>query len=502
MGECNRSVDARDGRTSGRRFVYSLVIGTGVGLVAVTSVVLPVSAQTTDLCSRFGTPTATGAVASADLLEISGLVASGVHDDVLWAVNDRGGGPIVHALSLDGADLGPYRVPGVRVVDWEDIAVGPGSADGTTALYVGDIGDDRGTRDTVSIVRVAEPDASPDGNGGNLAAPEVFRIRYADGPGNAEALLVDPDTGDVVIVRSEADGTASVHEVARRDLTTDGVIEARAVGALALAPGTSPLTDGITAGDVTRDGELVLLRTVDGVLAYGRDGGSLADALTSEPCAAPAADEPAPQSLAILPDGSAFVTATEVAGAIGRGELPPGSASPLNTVEIAAAATPPVTTEPSTAPDTVVPDTAPPDTAAPDTAAPDTAAPDTAAPDTAAAAAAPDTTLTPGGTAPSTVDSSSDDEGGLPVALIAVGVGVVLALLALLLVIRRRRSRPLPGSAPLSDPPAATVTPPVSSSASGSAPTSPLPPPAAGPATLPPPSFPPPSAGPGDPNPG
>ncbi len=172
---------------------------------------------------------------------------------------------------------------------------------------------------------------------------------------------MDPRTGDVVIVRSETDGTATVHEVAADALTTDAVVEARAVGALALPAGVTSLTDGITAGDVSRDGDLVLLRTVDGVLAYERDSGSLADALTTEPCDAPGADEPAPQSLAILPDASAYVTATEVAGAIGRGELPPGSASPLNTVEIAPAGSPPVTTDPTT-----------PDTSAPETSAPET----------------------------------------------------------------------------------------------------------------------------------
>ena len=70
--------------------------------------------------------------------------------------------------------------------DWE-MAAGRDDR-GRPALFVGDIGDNNGVWPEVAVYRVTEPARLRD-----ATVPAVrYRLRYADGPHDAEALLVDP----------------------------------------------------------------------------------------------------------------------------------------------------------------------------------------------------------------------------------------------------------------------------------------------------------------------
>jgi len=290
-------------------------------------------------CDRFaGPPTVAGTVADPSLIEISGVVASRAHPGVLWVHNDSGGQPTVSAISPTGADLGTYQVPGAEATDWEDIAAGPGPDPDTGYLYVGDIGDNAEARDSVQVHRVPEPEEAPDGTDGRFAEDVVVDLRYPGGPVNAEALLIDPDTGDLYIVgkrqehapvfMAEAGAIAQAGDVLLTQITT---LEAAPTGG---PPGPLGL---VTGGDVSPDGSVVLLRTYLSVAAYARpEGQPLAAAFDTTPCAAPRADEPQGEALGFLADGSAYVTISE------------GAAQPINEVAV----TPPLaaTTTTTTAP--------------------------------------------------------------------------------------------------------------------------------------------------------
>ena len=67
---------------------------------------------------------------------------------------------------------------------------------GRPLLYVGDIGDNASRRASIDVYRVPEPRV-----GAAASAPAArLRLRYPDGAHDAEALLVDPLRGDLVIV--------------------------------------------------------------------------------------------------------------------------------------------------------------------------------------------------------------------------------------------------------------------------------------------------------------
>ena len=86
-------------------------------------------------------------------------------------------------------------VTGAQAVDWEDIAAGPGP-EGRPLLYVGDIGDN--ALAAARRRRLPRRRAARRRRGHRPAAR--LRLRYPDGAHDAEALLVDPLRGDLVIV--------------------------------------------------------------------------------------------------------------------------------------------------------------------------------------------------------------------------------------------------------------------------------------------------------------
>ena len=119
--------------------------------------------------------------------ESSGMALSRRHPEVLWTHNDSGDDARLFAVGPDGRTLATLTLAGVAARDWEGMAAGRDER-GRPALFVGDIGDNNGVWPEVAVYRVEEPARLRD-----ATVPAVrYRLRYADGPHDAEALLVDP----------------------------------------------------------------------------------------------------------------------------------------------------------------------------------------------------------------------------------------------------------------------------------------------------------------------
>ena len=218
----------------------------------------------------------------AGLNESSGLAASDRNPGVLWSHNDSGRDAELFAFTDDGLAVATLMLPGVDVVDWEDLALGP-DAGGRPfgALYIGDIGDNRGSRRFISVFRVPEPDLTGvvPGEPVTLTASDVerFDLTYEDGPRDAEALLVDPIDGAVLIATKTTE-TAALY---RADLTTDTVLERQTDVAV---PGLVGLTRLVTGGAVSPAGDRVVLRTYIAAWWWPvAPGQSVADAMTAIP---------------------------------------------------------------------------------------------------------------------------------------------------------------------------------------------------------------------------
>lgn len=291
-------------------------------LVGVTALPGPTaSAQSTvTFCDRVRPGEVTGRAEDAGLDEISGLVASRVHEDVLWANEDSGSDAELVAMGPAGTDLGRHRVVGADATDWEDIAVGPGPNPDRSYLYIGDIGDNGATRSTVTVYRVPEPEAAPDASGDALTGAVALRLTYPGGPQDAEALLVDPRSGDLIIVTKQISGRSTVLTVGAGDLVPGEATPMTRVGEIEIEEPSITIENATalpgtlaTGADVSPDGGTVLLRTYRAVLAYHRnDGTSLGEALLGEPCFARQTEEPQGEAVAFSAAGDAYTTVSEI----------------------------------------------------------------------------------------------------------------------------------------------------------------------------------------------
>lgn len=245
----------------------------------------------------------TGRIGAPAATELSGLVLSRSQPGVLWTHNDSGDRARLLAVTPAGRLLADVAVAGAENVDWEDVAIGPAPGGGD-ALYVADTGDNLARRRRVAVFRVREPRPAS----GAASAPAArLALRYADGPHDAEALLVDPASGALVVVTKGFAGTAGVY-VARRPAPGATTL-LRGSGRLAIGGG-----DAVTAGDVSADGRTVVVRTYARALVWTRRPGEpLAAVLRRRPCVAPAEllAEGQGEALALGGDGRAFHTVPE-----------------------------------------------------------------------------------------------------------------------------------------------------------------------------------------------
>jgi hypothetical protein len=239
------------------------------------------------LCRRGLSVHELGRAEAPGLTEASGLART--RTGTFWTHNDSGDGPRVFELGPDGTFLREVTLTNAQAVDWEDIAIR-----GRT-LYAADIGDNTGQRPEIAVYRFAIPQAS-------TTTATKITLRYPDRPHDAEALLVDPRSGELAIVTKNFGGAASVYA------GRGGTLELAATVDLGLG-------QAVTAGDVSADGRTIVLRSYDTAFVWRKTRDeSIATALKRDPeCAVDAQllDEGQGESLALSRDGDAFYTLPE-----------------------------------------------------------------------------------------------------------------------------------------------------------------------------------------------
>lgn len=225
------------------------------------------------------------------ITESSGLAASRAHPGVYWTHNDSDDGPYVFAVdSRTGKTVATITMRGVgEPRDVEGISIGP---DGD--LYVGDVGDNLdGSWDHVWIYRFPEPKTLRDAT----VTATQYDVKYADGPRNAEALMVHPKTGRVYIASKNEDGGGLYEGPAR--LSTGGTNTFRRVGEV----------PWVTDGAFSPDGRSLVLRSYFSARAYAFEGGRLGE---DRSVAAPFQRQA--ESVTYTADGSALMFGSEGAG--------------------------------------------------------------------------------------------------------------------------------------------------------------------------------------------
>lgn len=215
--------------------------------------------------------------------EASGISRSTYHRDLVFVHNDSGDKPRFFAVGKSGRTLAVFRVRGAPAVDWEDMAAGPDHT-----LWFGDIGDNAAKRDEISVIRVREPRELRS----RAVRGKVFRFRYADGPHNAEALMVRPHSGRVYVVTKTPDG-AGIYR-APKDLSGTAVNVLTRI---------APVPFVVSGADFAPDGRHFILRTYNDAYLYGRFGG--------RPRTVPLPDEPQGEAIGFTRNGRAVKVTSE-----------------------------------------------------------------------------------------------------------------------------------------------------------------------------------------------
>ncbi|MFD1825782.1 MULTISPECIES: hypothetical protein [Mumia] len=224
-------------------------------------------------------------ITDARLRESSALVISKRDPSLAYTVNDSGNEPVVFTIEVaSGEVVGSTRLVGFNVVDVEALAI-----DRTGRLWVADIGDNDAVRSTVALYALTEPVV-----GTKQVKPKRYRVRYADGNTDAEALLADP-AGGMSIVSKGLLGGQLYHLPETLDPKKVNVAE--------------PVADAqvpalVTDGDYLPDGAGIVLRTYLGV--------HVLDAATwGETWSSTVPETGQSESLAVEPDGTSVLIGSE-----------------------------------------------------------------------------------------------------------------------------------------------------------------------------------------------
>lgn len=270
--------------------------------------------------ATFALPEQLGVVDHPALTDASGMVASRATPGNFWFHNDAdaagapGGGALLFCTGFQGASCGVALVAGVEAVDWEDIAAGPGPEPGVPYLYVGDIGDRGGDRDTVVVYRVREPTLPTDPLPTTeapfvLEGAEALHLRYPDGARDAEALMVHPTSGDLYVMSRETAMTRVYVARAPLDAGTETALTEVAALDVGFANARSRQ---VVAGDIAPDGRHVSFMTyAEGYELALPPGAAFDEIWTQLPVPIHLPDRLTGEALTYRSDSGALVTTNE-----------------------------------------------------------------------------------------------------------------------------------------------------------------------------------------------
>ncbi|MGB8019831.1 MAG: hypothetical protein WCF04_01225 [Candidatus Nanopelagicales bacterium] len=134
--------------------------------------------------------------------EVSGITLSRLHENVLWATNDSGGGAYLYALDTSTCRIrATLRLLDTPARDHEALAAGQ-DAQGRDVIWVGDIGDNQGGWPYARIHKVIEPRRLADAD----VTVTTYRFTYPGGAVNAEAMMAAPDSEQLWVISKESAG--------------------------------------------------------------------------------------------------------------------------------------------------------------------------------------------------------------------------------------------------------------------------------------------------------
>lgn len=224
--------------------------------------------------------------------EASGIADSRRNPGFLWAQEDGGNPTQLYLLSHAGTVQKEIFLDGVTNRDWEDMALVDNE------IYIGEIGDNNAVYAEYAIHKFPEPVMGVD----TVYNLETIRFRYADGPRDAEAFLVDPSDKSIYLI-SKRDNPSRVYKLTP-PYSNASVNIAKQVGELQLT--------GVVGAALSSDRKEIIIKTYFGLGHYKVAGGEkLESALGKTPFVLPYVVEPQGEAVCFSNSGNGYFTLSE-----------------------------------------------------------------------------------------------------------------------------------------------------------------------------------------------
>ncbi|HEY1871254.1 MAG TPA: hypothetical protein VGG71_09360 [Chitinophagaceae bacterium] len=243
--------------------------------------------------------------------EISGIAASSLRPDIFYVHNDSGDTSRIFAITPEGKVVRVIYFKGdpqerLGVADCEDIAVGIGPDKGKSYIYDGDIGDNGAERKYLTIYRIEEKKSWKDSIVKAEAVP--VHLKYPDGARDAETLMIDPIEKLIYIVSKRTDSvmvyTTPLNFKSNDTVTLDKRCKLYFTG-------FRPFK-WITAGDISRDGQHILLKSYEKVYYWKRNNNEpVWQTMLKKPTELPYKFEKQGEAIGFTLDGKGYYTTSE-----------------------------------------------------------------------------------------------------------------------------------------------------------------------------------------------
>ncbi len=245
-------------------------------------------------------------VTDSRLDEISGIAASRINPGIYYVHNDSGGENAIYAINLKGRVVAKLVLEGIKNRDWEDIAVGPGDGNGTSYIFVGEIGDNLSVHNGYHIYSFPEPQLTDAGSEKTITVKSIRRksFQYKDGKKDAETLLVDSREHQVFVV-SKREQNVGLYVCGSSILGKNSPLKK----AKRKANLDFPLAVG---GDISPDGKHIIIKTYTNVFYWQRiPGQNVNTALKKQPQKLPYIVEPQGEAICFSADSKYYLTVSE-----------------------------------------------------------------------------------------------------------------------------------------------------------------------------------------------
>ena len=250
---------------------------------------------------EWGSPSIFCRILDSRIDESSGIAPSRQYPGEYYTHNDSGDTARFFRFNASGSVTGVFSLSGVTARDWEEMATA--RIDNKNYVYLADIGDNNSQYSSVHIYRCEEPS----GSSGVITNFHDYQVTYPSGARNAEALMIDPKTGDIWVVQ-KVNGKGGIYRLRRP--SQSGNYQFQYVGSIDFPDGLAPLRV-ITGASASPEGKSLILRTYSYAYEFPIPGKDFSSWLHSRSKRVQIAAEIQGESICYSLDGKTLLTTSE-----------------------------------------------------------------------------------------------------------------------------------------------------------------------------------------------